>query len=530
MTPQEFELACGSTGKRYLENIQTDYGALKALTTSGLLKPHSRKCRCSICRGDESAKSSSPEKLRRNVEGELDDVEMGEEAGFVTKEERSDDFEFGVLGEDASTQNFPLAASKHDVMKGGVKRKKKKHKNSEWRKQLNEKVAQANMTMSMAATTNDIIQQGMTVVPMNNGGAGGLVQTSEDDMGISGTATFSYTSVYEMPPKISSPATVLAADRIEPPPMQQPTFYVMSPHPHAAPPTPQHNPFSVPMPPPSPMLSPAPQLTPILQPPPTPPITLQAPEVDTPSPVPITTTSVVTTPKETVPAPTTPRSTSSTSSTDSGGTAVSETKAKPTTGVKFGAVMNVRCKSTTALLYACKYETGSKGKCINLGNEWLTPNEFEDRAGSKAKKYLSSIKCMGRPLRVYVNSGELKGSGPPPAPKPKKQPPSQLLAGTKPTPIQPIAPAPPPPSVTPIPITMAVAPPTPTHMSSAPPVPANLNVMMGNPNHGGPPILINQTSMGGNTIVGNQPFLNATPMTFTIAQPIEVRQNVSQTM
>ena len=48
-----------------------------------------------------------------------------------------------------------------------------------------------------------------------------------------------------------------------------------------------------------------------------------------------------------------------------------------------------RCKSTTALLYACKYETGSKGKCINLGNEWLTPNEFEDRAGSKAKKYLS---------------------------------------------------------------------------------------------------------------------------------------------
>ena len=42
MTPQEFELACGSTGKRYLENIQTDYGPLKTLTNSGLLKPHSR--------------------------------------------------------------------------------------------------------------------------------------------------------------------------------------------------------------------------------------------------------------------------------------------------------------------------------------------------------------------------------------------------------------------------------------------------------------------------------------------------------
>lgn len=52
-------------------------------------------------------------------------------------------------------------------------------------------------------------------------------------------------------------------------------------------------------------------------------------------------------------------------------------------------VLNVRCKSTTALLYSNKYETGSKGKCIQLGDEWLTPNEFEDRAGSKAKKYLS---------------------------------------------------------------------------------------------------------------------------------------------
>merc|ERR1711963_10294 len=107
------------------------------------------------------------------------------------------------------------------------------------------------------------------------------------------------------------------------------------------------------------------------------------------------------------------------------------------TGVKkLGAVMNVRCKSTTAILYSNKYETGSKGKCIQLGDEWLTPNEFEDRAGSKAKKYLSSIKCMGRPLRVYVNSGELKGTGPPPAPKIQKK--------VKPSAVQPIAPAPPP--------------------------------------------------------------------------------------
>jgi len=55
----------------------------------------------------------------------------------------------------------------------------------------------------------------------------------------------------------------------------------------------------------------------------------------------------------------------------------------------FFSVLNVRCKSTTAQLYKTKYESGSKGKCILLGDEWLTPNEFEDRAGSKAKKYLS---------------------------------------------------------------------------------------------------------------------------------------------
>ena len=80
---------------------------------------------------------------------------------------------------------------------------------------------------------------------------------------------------------------------------------------------------------------------------------------------------------------------------------------------------------------------------------------------------------------------------------------------------------------------MAVAPPTPTHMSSAPPVPANLNVMMANPNGAaGPPILINQASIPAGspaimTAGANQPIFNA-PLTFTLAQPIEVRQ--TQTM
>ena len=175
-----------------------------------------------------------------------------------------------------------------------------------------------------------------------------------------------------------------------------------------------------------------------------------------------------------------------------------------------GPVMNVRCKSTTAVMYTAKYESGSKGKCIQLGDEWLTPNEFEDRAGSKAKKYLSSIKCLGRPLRVFVNSGELKGTGPPPAPKIQKK--------VKPSAVQPIAPAPPPGSgmFTPAPMGQITAPPTPSHISSAP---ANLNMVMSG--HNQPPILINQTSMA-SQIMGNQAMM---PMTFTIGTPLDVRQN-----
>jgi hypothetical protein len=72
---------------------------------------------------------------------------------------------------------------------------------------------------------------------------------------------------------------------------------------------------------------------------------------------------------------------------------------------RLSAVMQVRCKAISAYLYVSKYESGSKGKCILLGEEWLTPNEFEEKSGSKAKKYLSSIKCLGRPLRAFVNSG-----------------------------------------------------------------------------------------------------------------------------
>ena len=96
-------------------------------------------------------------------------------------------------------------------------------------------------------------------------------------------------------------------------------------------------------------------------------------------------------------------------------------------GQGFGSrgVMQVRCKSVPALLHVNRYESGSKGKCIQvqpphtLVEEWLTPNEYEEMSGSKAKDYLSSIECLGRPLKEYVDGGELRGTGPLPPPSPK---------------------------------------------------------------------------------------------------------------
>merc|ERR1719412_1657066 len=77
MTPGEFEMACGLTGKsKYLDNIQTDYGPLKTLTASGLLKPHSRKCRCSICRGEyESPEKVAKRKRQREIQEQSEGLE-----------------------------------------------------------------------------------------------------------------------------------------------------------------------------------------------------------------------------------------------------------------------------------------------------------------------------------------------------------------------------------------------------------------------------------------------------------------------
>jgi hypothetical protein len=59
-------------------------------------------------------------------------------------------------------------------------------------------------------------------------------------------------------------------------------------------------------------------------------------------------------------------------------------------------------------MYTAMYKSGGQGRCIKLGQEWLTPNEFEKHAGAGAsKKYLYSIKYLGQPLKNLVDSGKL---------------------------------------------------------------------------------------------------------------------------
>ena len=65
------------------------------------------------------------------------------------------------------------------------------------------------------------------------------------------------------------------------------------------------------------------------------------------------------------------------------------------TGLKFHPIMTVVCRSSEALMYKDKFESGGKGKCIFFEQEWWTPNQFELKAGSKSKKYLASLKCLG---------------------------------------------------------------------------------------------------------------------------------------
>ena len=513
LTPQEFASTCGGagTGRKYLEIIQTDYGPLKALTASGTLKPGPAKKQPEEKGQKEDDKGGEAEEDVEEEEEEDDDdddedddeddddeeeEEVDDDEDGKDEEEDDDDDddddededmddeidddednEGGAAGEREPEQQDPSTGNSEGRKK--KKKKKKHHHRDDWKRQIATQLkteldhndmldgsnGQVQQEPMMAAAAHDIFiqQHDLSLQPHQTDGgmeAGSLLAAP--------TFAAPQPVTLDVPPKMSpSPLIQIPQQALD----AGGTVYLMSPHPSmSTPATPQHNPFAS---------SPAPSLT-----------------------------------QHTPIKPAT-----SVAAGESG------VRRGPTgTLAKFGNMLKVRCKSTTAVLNASKYESGSKGKCIQLSDEWLTPNEFEERAGSKAKKYLSSIKCMGRPLRVYVNSGELRGTGPPMPPKVKTPKLKPLQGGgggaagggttngggsIMTTAVQHIAPAP-----TPTPIQ---APPTPSHISSAPAIPQNLIMATGAQQ----PILINQATTMASSMMGIQ---QVPTMTFTLAQPVEVRQ------
>ena len=541
MTPADFDKSCGGSGgsKKCLDYIQTDYGPLKNLAASGMLRQLSRenedqdeeskakKRKAQLGASDEHSEEEEEEEEDEDEDG---DGETNKQVGHgligMKEENEEPEEEVGQDQEDFDHQNnddylmiSPTNSSSRDaatttvtastgggissssgdgVLRGSAKRKKKKHKHrhpsrdmDEWKKQ---ELASASMKAvdnspqldtsagSLMVMASPTIQQSpqqpqpqqetqqqqqqldpQLVVPIH--------QHSNDPLGLMANAVTSSTFATPMDaaPKMTF-AQGMEQQQQQQQPMQQQTFYVMSPHPSMG--TPVHNPFAAPV-------APHPQMSPAHPGPAASPLHI-APASPAPSP---------------------------------------NGLLKPSTGTPFsrlGNVLNVRCKATTAVLFANKYETGSKGKCILLGEEWYTPNEFEEKAGSKAKKYLSSIKCLGRPLRVYVNSGELKGIGPPPTPKiPKTPKPSESPTSTPPPQqfkhfqLQPQLIQSP--MLTPI-----QAPPTPGHISSAPTTIQGIPVI--NAQQGQPFLFNNQGGPQPHSIPISHPG-NIVPMAFHLAPP-----------
>ena len=61
------------------------------------------------------------------------------------------------------------------------------------------------------------------------------------------------------------------------------------------------------------------------------------------------------------------------------------------------------------MLHTDKFKSGNIGECIQTGQEWMTPNKFEIRAGSKSRKYKTSIRStrQGITLQEYIEKGYL---------------------------------------------------------------------------------------------------------------------------
>jgi len=69
-------------------------------------------------------------------------------------------------------------------------------------------------------------------------------------------------------------------------------------------------------------------------------------------------------------------------------------------------VLVVKCRETLGELYKSKLGSGSKGKCIKVGEQWFTPTEFEQHSGRGAcKDWKRSIRFAGQTLHRLIDDG-----------------------------------------------------------------------------------------------------------------------------
>jgi len=558
MTPEEYEQACGNKVRRYLESITTDYGPLKTLTASGMLKPHPKKCKCNVCMDEEL---TSPE-LQKKVKREEKREERKDKKEFISskmeiekpkpkKRDASSDYD---ETDGNSARDLALKRKRKPDIPVSEKEESKQVKtpsqsqivqkpmpqSSSVNKMLSPKPSQPrDKTLPNSQEKSEPSATTPKSTPITTSSPSKPSQT------LSKTEIISPATLTTTKPILTSPVTctpsVSTQSSFSPSsskPLTSPSFIALTPATNMSPMTTIQSSSSI-----APSVVPFPsKLSGIPAPSPTtvsnfsysttvhttnsPSTTTTVPQTTSnfgqvkvesrpvthaPPPPPSTTkqpVSIAMGPPK-APQDNTIQVMSSMPQTQQQLQMAQLAQNKSGQG-RIGSVMQVRCKSVNALLYVNKYESGSKGKCILVGDDWMTPNEYEEKSGSKAKKYLSSIKCLGRPLRAYVNSGELRGTGPPPSPKPPKI--------NKPKPPQPIAPAPAPGQSGPA---YAIPPPmSPAHMSAG--MPQNLTqVAMMSGVSVGQPIMLSQSnlavSMAGNssmTQVGT-PILQ--PMTFTFA-------------
>lgn len=70
--------------------------------------------------------------------------------------------------------------------------------------------------------------------------------------------------------------------------------------------------------------------------------------------------------------------------------------------------VKVSCNTCTATLYPNLLCRGSRGRCILYNGEWLTPNQYEYRAGRERSKYWKrSLYIEGKSLLTLIKEGKL---------------------------------------------------------------------------------------------------------------------------